>query len=238
MLPLLSWASRFDFGEVAFNGRLHAPLRWDGVAPGVDLPAGPLRLRFSFSGGDGRAVLPAVASIEIVADGVRVEIIDKIAQVGTELRTPSAPVEALGALVDQLADPEIHVRARPAEALVLKLAPGVSASIPANAAIVLEAKARGPAERPRLVAPLVVSVGGTGLSIRLPGVRWVTTIASVGIRQASLAPDGGVELFGHAAPPFERAVDAGLRHASHHLSELVRTNPRFAGVRSFLDEDL
>jgi hypothetical protein len=80
----------------------------------------------------------------------------------------------------------------------------------------------------------VVSVDGAGLSIRLPGARWVHALRSIAIRRASLAPDGHVELHGHGAPPFSQAVGAGLRHASHHLSEMVRTSPRFAGVRAFL----
>jgi hypothetical protein len=237
-LPLVSWSTRFDYGEVALSGRLERPFEWLGLHPSVLLPAGSVRVRFAFSGG----ATPAVASIEVVGERVLVEVIDGIGRMsaGTlaqEFREVRAPMDAVLDLVDALCDPSIHVRVRPAEGLLLKLAPGVTATVPANAAVVIEAQSRGPAERPRLVSPLVVSVGGTGLSIRLPGSRWVATLASVGIRQASLAPDGEVELTGHAPPPFERAVGVGLKHASHQLSELVRTNPRFAGVREFLQDE-
>jgi hypothetical protein len=193
---------------VTLRGRLDAPFLW----PGLTLPAGPLGVDLAFVGG----AAPAVSSIALrSADQAPLDGLDGVSQ----------PVRAVEALIDVLVDVAVRVEALPGEDLWVRIMPGLSATLPANALVVFDADTRGPAERPRLNRPLVVSIGGAGLSVRLPGARWVRILASVAIRRASLAPDGAVELHG---------VGIGLRRASHHLSDLVRRHPHFARVRSFL----
>jgi hypothetical protein len=232
-LPVLRWASRFDGGSVVLSGRLVAPFRWceDGDAA-FELPTGPIRVELVFVGGQ----TPRVPEVRLQSEDLVLVLVDgQVHGQGPEPVPATRPMDAIQALVDELHDPSVRVEARPSEDLWVKLAPGLSASLPAGGTITVEAAAIGAPDHPRLRRSLVVSVGGAGLSIRLPGSRWLAVLASVAIRSASLAPDGGVELHGHASGRLNGAVGVGLRQASHHLSDLVRKSPQFARVRKFLD---
>ncbi|MEQ1505329.1 MAG: hypothetical protein ABMB14_24065 [Myxococcota bacterium] len=199
------------------SGRLPDEFRWPGIAP---IPPGPVELIVGFVGGPA----PSVAEIRLTAGAAPIDL------------APLAhPLHAVGPLIDLLHDPKVRVEAQPGGTLWVRIAPGLSATIPGEGAVTLEAEAVGPPDRPRLNKPLIASIGGTGLSIRLPGSRWLRILASVAIRRASLSPDGAVELHGTAPGSLDRAVGVGLRHASHHLSDLVRKHPQFARVRTFLD---
>jgi hypothetical protein len=217
---------------VSLAGHLVAPFRWQsGEEPAFELPAGPVFIQLQFAGGP----TPRVPEIRVQADPLDLVLVDGLVHDGDDRRALAHPMEAIEAVMDEVHDPSVRVEARPSEDLWVKLAPGLSAAIPAGGTITVEAATTGPPESPRLRRSLVVSVGGAGLSIRLPGSRWLAVLASIAIRRASLAPDGGVELHGHASSGLNGAVGVGLRHASHHLSDLVRKSPQFARVRTFLD---
>ncbi|MEZ4239099.1 MAG: hypothetical protein R3F59_23690 [Myxococcota bacterium] len=206
-LPLTRWATRFSTGSLAVRGRLDAPFHW----PELTVPAGPVTLDVAFRGG----AQPVLTSVRIQGAG----------EATVDVSGVASPGRAVEALLDALHDLEVIVEAQPGEDLWVRMMPGLSALIPGDAPVHAEAHSIGPPDRPRLSRPLVVSFGGAGLSVRLPGARWVKILAAVAIRRASLAPDGAVELDGSGF---------GLRRASHHLSDLVRRHPHFARVRSFL----
>lgn len=203
---------------------------------GLVLPPGPVTVELGFvtsrpEGLSGAvtpapgAPVPSLSHVGLVSRGIRVAL-DGLA---------AGPLPAIEGLLDHLHDISVRVEAMPGEDLWVRFLPGLSATIPGDAMVTCEAHTTGPPDAPRLNRSLVVSVGGAGLSVRLPGSRWLRILASVAIRRASLAPDGAVEL--HGAPgTLDRAVGFGLRHASHHLSDLVRRHPQFARVRTFLSD--
>jgi hypothetical protein len=203
-------------------------------APGVDLPAGPVSVEMYFVGG----ATPTVRELRCLAPPLVLTIEDHKLRLGGQEVATTAPLAAVEGLLDHLHDLAVRVEAVAGNELWVKLAPGLAATIPPRATVTVDAATRGPPNRPRLRRPLVVSVGGAGLSIRLPGSRWLKALASVAIRGASLAPDGEVELTGHSSGALDRVVGAGLRKTSSHLSELVRRSPQFAQVRSFLGPGL
>jgi hypothetical protein len=205
-----------------------------GFAPGIELPAGPVSLQLQFTGG----AAPTVRELRCVAPPLVLTIQGQELRLGGQEVATAAPLAAVEALLDHLHDLAVRVEAVAGDELWVKLAPGVAATIPSRATVTVDAATCGPPERPRLLRPLVVSVGGAGLSIRLPGSRWLKALASVAIRGASLAPDGEVELTGHTGGTLDRVVGAGLRRTSNHLSELVRRSPQFAQVRTFLGPGL
>lgn len=196
-----------------------------------ELPVGPVRVELVFVGG----AVPRVPEIRVLAGALQLVLVDGLVHDDGATRPLARPLDPIDALLDCLHDPSVRVEARPSEDLWIKVAPGLTAALPAGGTITVEAATTGPPESPRLRRSLVVSVGGAGLSIRLPGSRWLKVLASIAIRRASLAPDGGVELLGSATGRLNGAVGVGLRHASHHLSDLVRQSPQFARVRTFLE---
>jgi hypothetical protein len=231
-LPLVRWATRFDGGTVLLAGRLQAPFLWEESEgePAFALPPGPVQVQLSFVGG----AAPRVPEIDVTAGTHHLVLVEGRVHDAGAAHPLARPMSAIEALLDALHDPSVRVEARPSEDLWIKIAPGLSATLPASGTITVEAATTGPPDAPRLRRSLVVSVGGTGLSIRLPGSRWLKVLASLAIRRASLAPDGGVELLGSASGRLNGAVGVGLRQASHHLSDLVRKSPQFARVRTFL----
>jgi hypothetical protein len=212
---------------VQITGQTHAPVAF---APGVEIPAGPVSIELQFVGG----AAPTVRELRCLAAPLILTIEDHKLRLGGQEVGTAVPMDAVEGLLDHLHDLAVRVEAVAGDELWVKIAPGVAATIPSRATITVDAATRGPPNRPRLRRPLVISVGGAGLSIRLPGSRWLKALASVAIRGASLAPDGEVELTGHGPGALDRVVGAGLRKTSSHLSELVRRSPQFAKVRSFL----
>jgi hypothetical protein len=193
---------------------------------------GPVYEQLAFAGG----AEPRVPEVRIDGGPVMLVFVDGLVYDGGSQPWPvPEPLKVIDALLDALHDPSAHVEARPSEDLIVKIAPGMSAALPAGVTITVDAETSGPPDHPVLRRSFVVSVGGAGLSIRLPGSRWLKVLASIAIRRASLAPNGVVELHGHASGGLDGAVGAGLRHASHHLSDLVKRSPQFARVRTFLD---
>lgn len=227
-LPFSRWASRFTRGSVHLSGRVTEPASFaSGLVP---IPAGPLTLDLWFSGG----ASPEITNLRCVSAQHVIEISEGTTSLdGAPLSIP-APIAAVEELLDHLHDLTVTVEAIAGGELWIKIVSGFVAHIPPETPVSVDAATRGPPNKPRLVRPLVVSVGGTGLSIRLPGSRWLKALASLAIRSASLAPDGAVELTGHGSGALDRVVGAGLRHTSSHLSDLVRRSPQFARVRSFL----
>lgn len=199
----------------------------------VLIPKGDVEIRLLFSGG----THPEITELRCAAESLTIEFVERRVTVNGEEAAIETPLVAVEELLDHLYDLSVHVEAIAGSELWIKIAPGLQATIPAAASVAVDAATRGPPNRPRLVRSLVLSVGGTGLSIRLPGSRWLKALASIAIRSASLAPDGAVELTGHGPSALDRVVGAGLRHTSSHLSELVRRAPQFARVRSFLGTD-
>lgn len=230
-LPLTRWATRFSRGSVQISGRTVEPVTF--ASSQIAIPPGPISLDLWFDGGG----TPTVTALRCVAAPLIIEMSGQKTVVNDVEISLEEPLIAVEELLDHLHDLVVHVEAIAGDELWIKLAPGFQATIPSHATITVDAATRGAPNRPRLVRALVISVGGTGLSIRLPGSRWLRALASVAIRGASLAPDGMVELTGHSNGTLDRVVGAGLRHTSNHLSDLVRRSPQFARVRSFLGTD-
>lgn len=199
----------------------------------VEIPPGRVTVELGFSGG----ASPEVRELRCTGGAVRLEHAHGRTSLNDAELPLLAPLAVVEELLDHLHDLTVHVEAIAGDELWVKFAPGFQATIPSRATVTVDAATRGEPSRPRLSRPFVVSVGGAGLSIRLPGSRWLKALASVSLRKASLAPDGEVELTGHGAGALDRVVGAGLRHTSSHLSELVRRSPQFAKVRSFLSEE-
>ena len=85
-----------------------------------------------------------------------------------------------------------------------------------------------------LSQPVVMEVDGEGFKLSHQRFRRLASLASLRLEGASLHPDGEVRLKGGAGLGLDRMVRGGLEKASERLSELVRSSPRFARVRSFL----
>jgi hypothetical protein len=236
-LPLLSWASRFRDGRVDFSGRLVARVvvEIDGVA--VVLEPGPVCGRVDFEGGGPPSLLAAALDATQLSVGEAEG--RTLAVAGEVVVLDDAPLPALRmdllleALLDHVHDLSVEVAAWPGQELLVKLSGGVEATVGATDVVTLKGTTCGPPGQPLLDAPLVCTVGGSGLRVSHQKLRWLSTLAKVRIQEASLHPCGRVDLQADTRVGLHR-VGRGLDRVSQRLSEVVRRSPRFARVRAFL----
>lgn len=212
----MSWARRFEHGQVHLEGRLTAPLR---VGEG-ELSAGPVALEVEFEGGQPPTLVRAVA----IAHQVRA---------GGVVRLP-LDASGLEAVVGQLWDLRVQASARARGNVHLRFGPGVELDFPGGT-VQMTGEASGPPHAMVLCAPLEIRAGQA--TVRLAGsgkLRWLSELAAIRVDRAVLHPDGRVALEGGARRGLDRAVRSGLRRASDAVSSLVRHSPRFRVVRTFL----
>jgi len=81
----------------------------------------------------------------------------------------------------------------------------------------------------------VVSTGDAWLRISKGHLGYLSRLARVRIRRATLHPDGSVAIEGGGRRGLDRAVRRGLLEASAQLSNLVKSAPQFSGIREFLE---
>lgn len=216
-LPYRRWASRFLGGVVRLKGHLPTAVAWPVATPPLDLPAGPVEVRFAFTG---RPEL-AVAWVEVLTP--------------TPLRVAEpTSLDAVEGLLDRLHDLEMSAEVHTDQDLLVRTQPGLEGVIPAGGTVRVAVHTEGPPQAPILQGPLSVTVGGAGVRLGLSRARWLVALADLRIRSATLHPDGAVHLESGATGLVDRAMGRGLQHASTALSELVRRSPKFARVRSFL----
>ncbi len=236
-LPLVRWASRFREGTVELTGHLREPCRVDVAGREVAFPAGLVSARLDFLGGPPPALLAAAVDAPgLVLDEVAGAT---LASAGGTCTLDGLPVPDLAmdllldALLDHLHDLSAEVAAWPDRDLVVKLSGGVEASVRAGDVVTVRGVTAGAPHGPLLDAPLTVTVGGAGLKVSHEKLRWLAALAQVRIQEASLHPDGKVDLQGEARGGLHR-VGGGLQRVSERLSEVVRDSPRFARIRAFL----
>jgi hypothetical protein len=212
-LPLLRWATRFREGRVGLEGRLVEAVELP-TEPPLQLGPGPVRVEVAFVGG------PEPALTGVTVDGAPITV-DGVAR-------------GLDALLDHVHDAALSVQAHPDGELLVKVGHGVQAVLPACGVVTLEGRSVGPPGALRLDAPLRARVGGAGVQIGHDRLVWLSALAKVRIRAATLHPDGEVDLAGAGRGPLGPAVGSGLRRVSRKVSDLVRRSPRFERVRTFL----
>mgnify|MGYP000029132426 CR=1 FL=1 len=236
-LPLVSWASRFRDGRVDFTGRLEEPVALLVEETEVRLAPGPICGRVDFEGGGPPSLLAAAL------DATRMEVGDAVgrtlAVAGEVVVLDDTPLPALRmdllleGLLDHVHDLTVDVAAWPGQELLVKLSGGVEATVGATDVVTLKGATRGPPGSPLLDAPLVCTVGGSGLRVSHQKLRWLSALAKVRIQEASLHPCGRVDLQADTRAGLHR-MGRGLDRVSQRLSEVVRRSPRFARVRAFL----
>lgn len=238
-LPLVRWASRFQRGTVEFTGVLQLPFDEDIAGRRVRIGCGPVAGRLEFIGGPRPAVLAAaVDGPDLHLDAVAGHTL----AAGPEHATVddhAIPLPRMDLLLDALLD-HLHDLAVEAEAhtdrdLIVKLSHGVEATLPADEVVSVRGSTFGPPAQPLLDAPLVVTVGGTGVRVSHRRMQWLSSLARLSLQEATLHPDGKVALQAQGRGGLQR-VGGGLQRVSDRLSEVVRRSPRFARVRAFLRE--
>jgi len=236
-LPLLSWASRFRDGRVDFSGRLVDPVTVEVEGVAVTIAPGPVCGRVDFEGGGPPSLLAAALdATQLTVGTVQGRTLaaagDVVGLDDTSL--PALRMDLLlEALLDHLHDLSVEVAAWPGQDLLVKLSGGVEATVGATDVVTLKGTTRGAPGQPLLDAPLVCTVGGSGLRVSHQKLRWLSTLAKVRIQEASLHPCGRVDLQADTRVGLHR-MGRGLDRVSQRLSEVVRRSPRFARVRTFL----
>jgi len=200
----------------------------------VRLEAGPVAARLDFVGGK----TPVIEAAAVDADelwlsphrGATLAVGPGCATLDG-VRVPVVRMDLLlDELVDHLHDLAVMATAHSEADLLVKVARGVEATVPAREPVVVTGTTSGPPSQPLLDAPLVVRVGGTGVRVSHRRLQWISSLARVRLMEATLHPDGKVALHADARGRRMR----GLQRVSDRLSEVVRDSPRFARVRRFL----
>jgi len=217
---------------VAFSGVLPEPLSL--LEGRVRLEPGAVTVRLEWLGGP----VPAIETAALDAEGLCVDdtcgrtlaVAPGHATVdGVPLPVPRVD-HLLDELIDHVHDLAVHAEAHSERDLLVKVAAGVEATLPAQEPVVVRGVTTGPPSQPLLDAPLVVTVGGTGVRVSHRRLQWLSSLARVRLQEARLHPDGKVALHAGAAGRRLRSLD----RVSDRLSEVVRRSPRFARVRAFL----
>ena len=236
-LPFLRWAARFREGSLELTGALRSPYRAEVGGRVVGLGVGPVAVRVDFVGGaTPELVAAAVDAVDLTLDELPGRTLATAAHHSTldGVAVPELPMAPLlDGLLDHVHDLSVEVAAWPDRDLVVKLSGGVEATVRAGDVVTVRGHTAGPPASPLLDAPLTVTVGGAGLRVSHEKLRWLASLALVRIQEASLHPDGTVDLHADTRGGLHR-VGGGLRRVSERLSEVVRESPRFARVRAFL----
>lgn len=198
------------------------------------LDAGPVAGRLEWVGGP----LPAIEAAAVDADGLCLDgCSGTTLAVGPGLATLDGKSTSMvrmdrvfDELIDHLHDLAVRAEATSERELLVKIAKGVEATLPAHERVVVKGVTLGTPTEPLLDAPLVVTVGGTGVRVSHRRLQWLSSLARVRLVEATLHPDGKVALQGDALGRRMR----GLQRVSDRLSEVVRQSPKFARVRAFL----
>lgn len=138
---------------------------------------------------------------------------------------------AVAALVDTLHDLHVEVEATAAREVRIRGHALADVLIPRGATVQLDARSYGPATAPRLLDALRLRCDDC--RITLNGSRWISDTAQIRLTQATLQPDGRVDIEGTARGLLEGALRAALGRVSDELTALVRADPRW---RRFLRE--
>ena len=236
-LPFLRWAARFREGSVELTGLLHASRRLEVEQRVLTLGPGLVSARLDFRGGERPTLVgAAIDGPELALDGVSGST---LATAEGHSTLDGVPVDVvrmdlvLDGLLDHLHDLCLEAAAWPDRDLVVKLSGGVEATVRAGDVVTVRGMTIGSPSGPLLDAPLTVTVGGAGLRVSHEKLKWLSALALVRIQEASLHPDGKVDLQAEARGGLHR-VGGGLRRVSERLSEVVRESPGFARVRAFL----
>ena len=227
-------------GVVELSGRLSSGVAVRAGDRQVLVPACALRVEVAFTGGpepridvvgfdaEGMAVDgQATAAVVLCADADGAE--------GEALHVDGKALQQLMLdVLERFSDVSMVARAEPEGELVLHLGQGVRVHVPRGAVLELSGATAGGSTDLVLSEPLVVAFGGEGLRLSHEQFKFLSRLASVRLSQATLHPDGSVDLEGHGSRWIDVALRVPLAKASTRLSDLIRQSPNFHRLRAFL----